>query len=105
MDFAFAEASTDSGRSPLESDTLSEQDVEPEPEGTLFAAEEGEQLSEAERWILSLPVVGDVDLSGSHTTSDLREFVLDAVAGALGNLLPWKSIADPLAHIGPCEHE
>ena len=39
MDFAFAEASTHSGRSP--SDTLSEQDMEPEPEGTLFAAEEG----------------------------------------------------------------
>ena len=93
------EASTHSGRSPLESDTLSEdmEHVEPEPEGTLFAADEGEQLSEAERWILSLPVVGDVDLSGSQTRSDLREFVLDTVAGALGSL---KSLSGTAHHGG-----
>ena len=94
----FNEASTHSGRSPPESDSLSDMEhMEPEPEGTLFAADEGEQLSEAERWILSLPVVGDVDLSGSQTRSDLREFVLDTVAGALGSL---KSLSGTAHHGG-----
>ncbi|CAE7483438.1 proB, partial [Symbiodinium natans] len=91
-------ASTHSGRSPLESDTLSDQLVETEPEGTLFAAEEGEQLSEAERWILSLPVVGDVDLSDPNSqNADLRDFVLDAVQGGLGGL---KSLSGTAHHGG-----
>jgi len=80
--------STHSGRSPMESCSGSEQDsAEPEPEGTLFAALDGDQLSDAERWILSLPVVGDINLDEDPVTgNDLRDFVLKSVVAKLNNL-------------------
>ena len=76
---------------------MSDELGEPEPEGTLFAAEEGEQLTEAERWILSLPVVGDLDLSTDPSSCDLRDFVLDALAGGLSGL---KSLSGTAHHGG-----
>ncbi|CAE7351003.1 proB [Symbiodinium natans] len=72
-----------------ESDTSSE--VEPEPEGTLFAAREGEHRTEAERWILSLPVVGDVDVHAPDNLENLspcalRATLLAAAAESLDGL-------------------
>ncbi|CAE7298035.1 proB [Symbiodinium necroappetens] len=78
--------------------TDSEDGGEPEPEGTLFAAREGEQRTEAERWILSLPVVGDVDVKNPEGfedlgSADLRTTLLAAAADSLDGLQSLSSIA------------
>jgi len=81
------------------STTVSEVDsAEPEPEGTLFAAREGEQRTEAERWILSLPVVGDVDVKNpesleNRSPAELRTTLLAAAADSLEGLQSLSGIA------------
>mmetsp|Transcript_124893 Transcript_124893/g.296357 ORF Transcript_124893/g.296357 Transcript_124893/m.296357 type:complete len:381 (-) Transcript_124893:444-1586(-) len=54
-----------------------------EPEGTLFAAH-GEQATEEERWILSLPLVGEAHLA--ELLPDLRQAVLKAAEESLENI-------------------
>mmetsp|Transcript_54446 Transcript_54446/g.121838 ORF Transcript_54446/g.121838 Transcript_54446/m.121838 type:complete len:393 (+) Transcript_54446:91-1269(+) len=77
-----------SGRSPTRSCSGSEHDsAEPEPEGTLFAASDGDQLSNAERWLLSLPVVGDINLDENAVPGDdLRDSVIKSVVAKLEDL-------------------
>ncbi|CAE7259035.1 proB [Symbiodinium pilosum] len=92
---------TDATRTPKTqtSASVSEADsAEPEPEGTLFAAREGEQRTEAERWILSLPVVGDVDVQTPNNLEnlspcDLRATVLAAACDSLCGLKTLSSTA------------
>ncbi|CAJ1451648.1 unnamed protein product, partial [Effrenium voratum] len=49
--------------------------------GTFFEAPEGEQASERERWILSLPVVGDAKITAHELArDDVRQAIMTAAA-------------------------
>jgi len=87
--------------SPVASDVGSESECE-DPEGTLFAAQQvaGAPVTEEERWVLSLPLVGDVKLeSQSAPTSDLRELILQEMSTS-GDLERMKSLSSAGHHGG-----
>ncbi|CAJ1395247.1 unnamed protein product [Effrenium voratum] len=72
---------------PSASECLSETETETEPAGTLFAARFGEQVTDKERWILSLPVVGEVELPQSCAPSAARGGLRAAVLAATAQKL------------------
>lgn len=69
-----------------------------DPEGTLFAAREvgdREPVTEEERWVLSLPLVGDVKVESTISSvpaSDLRELILQEMSSS-GDLERMQSLS------------
>eukprot|EP00913_Durusdinium_trenchii_P017997 g16913.t1 len=62
-------------------------DSEADVEGTFFAAkEEHESVTEDERWILSLPLVGEVKLPSLTQQDDLCEVILATASGKLDQM-------------------
>jgi len=89
--------------SPVASDLGSEPESA-DPEGTLFAARESaalEPVTEEDRWVLSLPLVGDVkvEVPSSVPASELRELILQEMSSS-DNLEKMKSLSSAGHHGG-----